>query len=164
MIDSKKARPDVAVRVAGSVVAVQVEKAVVLVAVVVTTAVQDYAPRGIVAEYRKKGHRTTGRVAPIVVYVSYEGVATPSCSPLGEFKEARPDAAARDAGPAVAAQAEKAAALVAVIAATAAQNHATGGIVAVVTNITFASSSHRCRINKPVEGFFCLLPGGNIAA
>ena len=34
MIDSKKARPDVAVRVAGSVVAVQVEKAVVLVAVV----------------------------------------------------------------------------------------------------------------------------------
>lgn len=54
MIDSKKARPDVAVRVAGSVVAVQVEKAVVLVAVVVTTAVQDYAPRGIVAEYRKR--------------------------------------------------------------------------------------------------------------
>lgn len=54
MIDSKKARPDVAVRVAGTVVAVQVEKAVVLVAVIVTTAVQDYAPRGIVAEHRKK--------------------------------------------------------------------------------------------------------------
>ena len=54
MIDSKKARPDVAVRVAGTVVAVQVEKAVVLVAVIVTTAVQDYATRGIVAEHRKK--------------------------------------------------------------------------------------------------------------
>ena len=54
MIDSKKARPDVAVRVAGTVVAVQVEKAVVLVAVIVTTAVQDYATRGIVAERRKK--------------------------------------------------------------------------------------------------------------
>lgn len=54
MIDSKKARPDVAVRVAGTVVAVQVEKAVVLVAVIVTTAVQDYATRGIVAEHREK--------------------------------------------------------------------------------------------------------------
>ena len=42
------------VRVAGTVVAVQVEKAVVLVAVIVTTAVQDYATRGIVAEHRKK--------------------------------------------------------------------------------------------------------------
>ena len=54
MIDSKKARPDAAVRVAGTVVAVQVEKAVVLVADIVATAVQDYAAGGIVAEYRKK--------------------------------------------------------------------------------------------------------------
>ena len=54
MIDSKKARPDVAVRVAGTVVAVQVEKAVVLVAIIVTTAVQDYAAGCVVAEYRKK--------------------------------------------------------------------------------------------------------------
>lgn len=54
MIDSKKARPDVAVRVTSAVVAVQVEKAVVLVAVVVTTAVQDHAVRGIVAENRKR--------------------------------------------------------------------------------------------------------------
>lgn len=54
MIDSKKAGPDVAVRVAGTVVAVQVEQPVILVAVIVATAVQDHAVRGIVAEYRKK--------------------------------------------------------------------------------------------------------------
>ena len=54
MIDSNKARPDVAVRVASAVVAVQAEKAVVLVAVIVTTAVQDHAVRGIVAENRKR--------------------------------------------------------------------------------------------------------------
>ena len=54
MIDSNKVRPDVAVRVASAVVAVQAEKAVVLVAVIVTTAVQDHAVRGIVAENRKR--------------------------------------------------------------------------------------------------------------
>ncbi len=53
MIDSNKARPDVAVRVAGPVVAVQVEEAVILVAVIVATAVQDHATGGIVAENRK---------------------------------------------------------------------------------------------------------------
>ena len=53
MIDSNKARPDVAVRVAGPVVAVQVEEAVILVAVIVATAVQDHATGGKVAENRK---------------------------------------------------------------------------------------------------------------
>ena len=53
MIDSNKARPDDAARVAGPVVAVQVEEAVILVAVIVATAVQDHATGGIVAENRK---------------------------------------------------------------------------------------------------------------
>ena len=53
MIDSNKARPDVAVRVAGPGVADQVEEAVILVAVIVATAVQDHATGGIVAENRK---------------------------------------------------------------------------------------------------------------
>ncbi len=53
MIDSKKARPDVAVRVTSAVVAVQVEKAVILVAVIVAAAAQNHATGGIVAENRK---------------------------------------------------------------------------------------------------------------
>ena len=54
MIDSKKARPDAAAHATSAAAAAQAEKAVVLVAVVVTTAVQDHAVRGIVAENRKR--------------------------------------------------------------------------------------------------------------
>ena len=54
----------------------------------------------------------------------------PSCSPLGEFKEARPEVAALHAGHDAADQVEEAVILVAVIVATAVQDHATGGIVA----------------------------------
>ena len=53
MIDSNKARPEAAARDAGPVAAAQVEEAVILVAVIVATAVQDHATGGIVAENRK---------------------------------------------------------------------------------------------------------------
>lgn len=82
------AATDVGVRVRGGVATVHVKQAVVLVLVVVTTTVQHNPGRIVVAIIQKRNptegrkHRTTGTIAPKLVFIDY--CAKGGEVPLGE--------------------------------------------------------------------------------